>query len=538
MNWVITLAIAFLIAGGVLLIAFAAYASRRAAPGSHALTVLLLATAFWSLAYALQLGFDTLEGKLFWNGLKFIGVEVVPLAWVAFAASYTGWGRGRPRAALRLALLPFLIEPFVSLSLLFTNDSHNLFYQSVTLNAENAILPPTWIHGPAFWVHTIFSYALLVAGTLILVWGVLRSPVVFRRQAGALIVALGAPLALNVLSVFRLTPLNGLDLTPFGFTVTCLALGFGLFRFQAFDTFFGLVPVAHDAVIAWLPDGVFVLDPRLRLLDLNPAAARIIDRPVREVVGQPLSVVHPDLGRLLDLASDGEVVEITLRSAAGERVYDISVTVLTRDHGSSSGRVLVMRDVTERHRQAERLKYLSSHDSLTGLPNRSLFEQRLRAVLAAPGPANGFLLYLDLDGFKQVNDTLGHACGDRTLVEVVQSVRAALGPEPLFARLGGDEFAVLLLGVGESEACDVVDRIGAAVEGVGEGYAPFDLSLGVSIGAATIRERSSYDGLISAADEAMYRAKSRSLSQHAEQAVAVPACQSGDRDGRMAALAR
>ncbi|MGE4506345.1 MAG: diguanylate cyclase, partial [Desulfovibrionaceae bacterium] len=153
---------------------------------------------------------------------------------------------------------------------------------------------------------------------------------------------------------------------------------------------------------------------------------------------------------------------------------------------------------------------LARHDALTGLPNRVVFEDRLQVALAASGRSGAGvgLLFIDLDGFKAVNDTLGHAAGDELLQRVAGALTGALRTTDTVARLGGDEFAALLPGLGSAEeAVRIGEKIVAALS------APFALAagparIGASVGAAFHPEHAEdADELLKRADEAMYRAK-------------------------------
>nr|MDP9478110.1 EAL domain-containing protein [Actinomycetota bacterium] len=177
------------------------------------------------------------------------------------------------------------------------------------------------------------------------------------------------------------------------------------------------------------------------------------------------------------------------------------------------------RDVAERKALEERLEHQAFHDPLTGLPNRALFQDRLEHALARAGRDDGAVavLFLDLDDFKVVNDSLGHEAGDKLLVEVAGRLRGCLRPGDTAARLGGDEFAVLLEGAaGEGEALRVADRIGDALKtpvplgARGSHEARANASVGVALGRSGQRA----GDLLRDADVAMYGAKARGKARH------------------------
>jgi diguanylate cyclase (GGDEF)-like protein len=223
-------------------------------------------------------------------------------------------------------------------------------------------------------------------------------------------------------------------------------------------------------------------------------------RTVADVVPSGTLVLEPDLS--LPQAA----ARILGRSQ--ERRYD-DVLVLPSDGEAGAPRLLVVSAVFEH--LADAYRALALHDALTGLPNRLLLEET-GGELLGPAEAAAAVLYVDLDGFKDVNDTLGHRAGDQILSEFAQRLVTAVRTQDVVARLGGDEFAVLLPGVGEEQALRVAERalLVASAPFVVDGV-PITLSASVGVAMAgevgAERALSRLDVLLRHADGAMLRAK-------------------------------
>jgi diguanylate cyclase (GGDEF)-like protein len=198
------------------------------------------------------------------------------------------------------------------------------------------------------------------------------------------------------------------------------------------------------------------------------------------------------------------VASVSLEEVRGSRVVAASLRPL-----SDGGWLLTLEDITERRRNEKRIEYMAHHDALTGLPNRLLFHARLEDALArARRGERCSLLYLDLDRFKAVNDTLGHPAGDALLQEVTRRLRSATRETDTVARLGGDEFAIVQSSVDQApQAALLAQRLTAAVS------APYyvaghQVDIGVSIGIAIASgDCETSDMLLKNADLALYRAK-------------------------------
>ncbi len=236
----------------------------------------------------------------------------------------------------------------------------------------------------------------------------------------------------------------------------------------------------------------------------------LVGRSILELTGLEAA---DELRDELELAfldgSDGvRVLETQLRHASGRlRHAEITVTNLM-DDPDVGGLVLNTRDVSERRALERQLVHDAFHDTLTRLPNRSLFLDRLsHALERAVTPGDVAILFIDLDGFKKINDTMGHAAGDQLLIDVALMLQDCLRPGDTVARLGGDEFAILVEDAGgDFGAVAVAERVCAKLRGKLSVQGQ-DVYLRASIGVAVADEDSDGDGLLRSADLAMYRAK-------------------------------
>ncbi len=273
---------------------------------------------------------------------------------------------------------------------------------------------------------------------------------------------------------------------------------------------------------------ITVIEPDTTIRYQSPAISRVLGLAPEMVVGQRLlDSIHRDdaaafLAALGDLMTKHDVTvtgEGRVRHRNGDWRHLEFTGTDQRENPAINGLVLNVRDVTERKLLEQQLRYQALHDPLTKLANRTRFTDRLEHALLRSTRSGDrvAVLFMDLDNFKGVNDSLGHTAGDRLLTEVAVRVQDCLRPVDTVARLGGDEFAVLIEDLSDvSEAADVTERIFEALQ------APFDLegkellvraSIGVAVGDAQERGTTA-EALLRDADTAMYVAKSRGKGRY------------------------
>jgi len=262
-------------------------------------------------------------------------------------------------------------------------------------------------------------------------------------------------------------------------------------------------------------DVVAIVDDKSRFTYVSPSIERMLGFTSAELLGRTvyelLSVTEAERLRAVSREQlDGTSLELRIQGADGKvHAVEVGVTDM-RKQPEVDGIVLNIRDVTERKTLEDDLRHQALHDDLTGLANRVLFSERVRDAISSRGQPVELVavLFVDLDDFKLINDSLGHVVGDQVLVSIADRIQQCLRLSDVAARLGGDEFAVLLTGVyGESEIVEVADRIREAV-GQPLKLAGNEFRMTASIGVAFDADATrTEEDLLRSADLAMYQAK-------------------------------
>ena len=273
--------------------------------------------------------------------------------------------------------------------------------------------------------------------------------------------------------------------------------------------FRALVQHSSDVIIVVRPDGVIRF--------MSPSATRVLRYEPRAVAGRPIAdLLHGDdieparafIGEAARTPGVGAPVEWRFRQPDGSSLHAEIIATNLLDEPTVRGIVLNTRDVSERKRLEQQLLHQAFHDPLTGLANRALFRDRVSHALTLARRHGHALtvLFLDLDDFKNVNDSLGHEVGDRLLIAAAERFRSCARVTDTVARFGGDEFAILLEERGSKDAGTLVERLREAME------PPFllggnEVHVHASIGIATASGADTADDLLRNADVAMYAAK-------------------------------
>lgn len=434
----------------------------RGSVAGLALAVLLLAVAWWGAAYAGELTTQGLPAREVWGDLKYVGICLLPPSLLVFVLDYTG----RRRFITRRLLIGLAVVPVVVWVLLAVPATHDLVRYSVHTPAGQ---PPVVGSGPAFWANLAYTNVLLLGATALFVSATAQLARSYRNRAILLVAAALLPWVANLLFNFGVGVFARLDLTPFAFIVFGGVLVWGLFR----PRMTSLSSIAWHRVVQTMTDGILLLDPFDRVVDVNPAAAGLIGATALR--GRTLEELLP--GR--PPASVGWEVELPTES--GTCHLRVERQPLTDSQGAPEGALVSVRDVTksrEHQRQLEQL--LSERTRIASTLTSSLLPAQLPSIrgvdLASRYlPARGggkvggdffdvFVLDADRWGFV-LGDISGKGAEAAAVTGLVRyTLRAYATPGASPAAVLGQVNEALLRATDEERYCTVVYGVAEQTE--------------------------------------------------------------------------
>ncbi|HWZ42849.1 MAG TPA: histidine kinase N-terminal 7TM domain-containing protein [Candidatus Saccharimonadales bacterium] len=341
MHWQFTPYIALYAFAALLGCSMGTYAWRhRTIPGATPFAIVQFASAFWSLANGIECARNDLSSILFFDNLAFVGIVILPPATLEIALQYSG----RQWPTKRKWVL-FSSIPAITVLLSWTDGFHGLMRHTASLKAAGALNVLSMTPGPWYWVHTVYSYALLLATLGILLIALQNAPHPHRGQLYILIAGLLISFVGNIARQLGLIPL------PFHVSSTLsvpagLVFMLGLFRYKLFD----IAPVARGMIFENLCESVIVLDVRHRVVDLNPAARRLFGGRAQSAIGQPAKMLFTGRDDLLEHYR--EVMEahdeIAIDTSGARLFFDLRISPMSDRRGRLVGRLVVLNDITAR----------------------------------------------------------------------------------------------------------------------------------------------------------------------------------------------
>lgn len=371
---------------------------RRYLPGAFSLSLLTFVVTLWLVGDVFELANSALSVKLFWANFEYFGMVGAPLLWLIFTLQYTGRKKWiTPKKILLMSLIPG-----ITLVMVWTNpDGLMHFKTGLDTGGPFPVIAKTY--GAWFWVYASYSYLLIFLSSAVFLEKLLRSREIYRGQAMVLFAGGLIPWAVNLLYVFKVFSVFGMDPTPYSFLVSTPIIAGAFFHNQLFN----VVPLTRDALIDGMSDGVMVLDAQDRLVDFNPVIELIADVDLSKNLGKPVEeFVNPmfDVNELLRNESSSfngsreirnSKMEISLEVGGAKKYYDLKRSAIYRRGGKIMGNIIVLHEITEQKKVEmallmynERIENL--HETASSLENCKTDEEVYGLVIDAMSKVLGF----------------------------------------------------------------------------------------------------------------------------------------------------
>ncbi|PWR73960.1 histidine kinase N-terminal 7TM domain-containing protein [Methanospirillum lacunae] len=330
-------------------------------PGLRSFIFLMFGVTIWLVGSIFE--YALLEPGIRYTAVifEYLGIVLVPVAWFLFILTYTGrdeWIQGRK------IWLFFIIPAIVELAVI-TNPVHQLYYTSITTEIIDGVSYLVYQHGPLFWIHTIYSYILILSGIGILASELIFKSPIYRKQLLIIFIVCLIPFFFNILYVSGMWSVKGVDITPIVFFITAV----GLFISSYFFQFLNLEPVAHNLLLKNLKDALIVIDTKDIIVDVNPAALIHRTDGVKSYLGEKIITVFPFTREVLEnctIGSNTPGVPIELPVNGFLRFFEMTCIPVINNGGILIGKLITLHDVHEQttavrsiHRANQKLQLLS-----------------------------------------------------------------------------------------------------------------------------------------------------------------------------------
>ncbi len=315
----------------------------RHTPGATHLMGLSGAVAVWSLGFAFELLTSDLSLKFLWVKFQYIGISLIAPTWFVFSISYTRTKFLNLNKKSRL-LYPYLL-PFLTLLVVWTNDWHGWFFAQTEVIDIYGIPLLENQHGFWFWIHIIYSYAMILLGSYIFTLNQIKSLKYYQDQAIVVLLAISLPLITNILHVTKIIP--GLDLTIFAFNISGVLFFWVLYSRQ----FLKFLPVAYQEVMDSNQNGLIILDSQKRIISMNRIARLLANNEKMEnlAIGMNLSELPGTLKKCLEPLFKNGTQKSECNFVVNEeiKVFEVSKTELSLDNSQFWGWILTLHDISQ-----------------------------------------------------------------------------------------------------------------------------------------------------------------------------------------------
>ncbi|MCL2019439.1 MAG: diguanylate cyclase [Oscillospiraceae bacterium] len=461
---------------------------------------MILCVLLFVLGYLFEINSPTDESVLVSHMLMYCGASFVVPLYLLFILDITNI------KIRRWQIIAIIGQAVVLFIFMVSSPYQNLYFKEYFLSDNPHLKSFDFIPGVLYMPLHYIQYGLGFLAILLLLRNFLRTDTFAKRRAFLLLISGLLPLIANILFALRLKLFNGLNMTPVSMVLVVIVLYVTITRYKLFD----LIPFASKQAIQSMKDALIVLDYNKYIIDTNPSAVEIFPQIKRR--GESIDAADNlplELIRALDESEEHlQNIEFSLEEE-NLRHYNANITRIS-DKGRLYGWLILIYDITDTVNLLIELEHHATFDTLTGIHNRRYFIEyvTIRLHEAERLKQCAAVILFDIDKFKDVNDTYGHAAGDEVLSSIAKLISAQMRPYDLFARYGGEEFILFLPDTNKRLAIEIAERIRTSAENHVIQYESVSITRTLSIGlAVSSNGTDKLETLIEIADAALYRAK-------------------------------
>jgi hypothetical protein len=311
--------------------------NKRSNPDAFYFSFLMLAVSIWSITGAIEMTLTIFSTKIFWSQISYLGIVFVGPLWILFTLSYTDYGKWLKKTFIGM----LMIVPIIILILVLTNEWHGLIWPTFTASSN---LPGSIIiygHGLGFYVNVAYSYILMSLGLLLLIKCLFQSPKVYQKQVFLILIAAIIPYAVNITYIAQMSPVQGLDLTPFAFTITGILVALSIFRFKMLE----ILPLAYNNLFNKMGSGAIVIDSLKRIVEINQAA-EIILKIDNKLIGTNIEENLQQLNPIFPIIKKESTIKTEIKINKPEDVWlDLQITPLHKQNYQLLGWLIIFQDI-------------------------------------------------------------------------------------------------------------------------------------------------------------------------------------------------
>jgi diguanylate cyclase (GGDEF)-like protein len=472
-----------------------------------AFSALVICVSLYLFGYLMIINSNNLQEMIFWNQIQYLGLPFISVLWFMVALLYT---KTIHTLGYRMVLLLFAV-PVITFLARLTNSWHYLFYKN--WEARQLFGYYSLYMERGYWYYVNISYTILCLLLTIIIYfsGYLKKQAGYSKSNFLVFFFASLLPLIGIMLILFTFGERSIDYTALIMPISLLIISFGIYKYD----FLEIRTLARETIFEDNVAGMVIVGPGQRIIDYNKAAKQFFDALNISIEKFHLERPHNRGQELLEIFKSEITEDFSLIIDGEERFFEIDAMQLGGTQDENTRLLKSIRDITEKRKDQEKLKILATTDSLSGLYNRAEFMKLAQREFAWAKRHNEelSLLMMDLDHFKTINDTFGHAAGDEVIREIGNAIIANFRKTDIAGRIGGEEFAVVLKNIALKDAKKVAEKFRKTVARTKVSYGEQDITFTISIGVAAIRnginKKNNIEDVLKEADSALYKAKAQ-----------------------------